>query len=81
MHPASFSFNMPGCEEIKEALVECIKHTDCMTKEQRTFHDCLAGLPSMEGEQEDICKRFRLAYFECKRSQINMRMRFREAIR
>ncbi|GFR68580.1 cytochrome c oxidase assembly factor 5 [Elysia marginata] len=61
-----------ACEGVRDDLIECLSQTDCVRKEKKTPRDCLHD-PSLP----DACVKLRLAFFECRRSMLDMRTRFR----
>jgi len=63
-----------SCSAIREDLKYCINTTDCVRKDRRTPRDCLRSRdPSVPEE----CYKLRTLLFECKRSLIDFRNRFR----
>ena len=60
------------CERARDQLLDCLLKTDCCRKQKRTPRDCLADIA--ESEQ---CQGYRVAFFECRRSLLDMRTRFR----
>ncbi|GFN75057.1 cytochrome c oxidase assembly factor 5 [Plakobranchus ocellatus] len=61
-----------ACEGIRDDLIECLLKTDCVKKDKKTPRDCLHE-PSLPDE----CVKLRVAFFECRRSMLDMRTRFR----
>uniref|UniRef100_A0A0B7BIR9 Cytochrome c oxidase assembly factor 5 n=1 Tax=Arion vulgaris TaxID=1028688 RepID=A0A0B7BIR9_9EUPU len=61
-----------ACEHIKDDLLECLLKSDCCKKDKKTPRQCMLD-PSIQ----DDCVRLRVAFFECKRSLLDMRTRFR----
>ncbi|KFM64919.1 Cytochrome c oxidase assembly factor 5, partial [Stegodyphus mimosarum] len=62
------------CSGVKERLVRCLMATDCVRIEKQTPRQCLkSNHPSIPEE----CYSMRTLYFECKRSLLDNRQRFR----
>ncbi|KAF0701598.1 Aste57867_7971 [Aphanomyces stellatus] len=61
-----------SCRDMAEALRDCMFTKECMADGTKTLKQCLA-LQEFKHE----CKEYRLAYFECKRGQLDMRQRIR----
>ncbi|XP_055349233.1 cytochrome c oxidase assembly factor 5-like [Paramacrobiotus metropolitanus] len=62
------------CAEVRADLKNCLLQTDCCAVERKTPKQCLIEHhPSVPDE----CYALRTAFFECKRSLIDMRSRFR----
>ncbi|KAG9288299.1 hypothetical protein G9A89_021330 [Geosiphon pyriformis] len=66
---------MPSsCKEIRQALVECLLESECVRLNRITPKECL------QPENAHLiseCQAIRRSLFECKRSQLDMRTRFR----
>ena len=60
-----------SCKDIAESLRDCLLKTECMKRPGTTMKDCL------DEEQSPQCQVLRNTYFECKRSQLDMRTRIR----
>ena len=60
------------CHKLRVKLKLCVLQTDCCRKEGRTPKDCLQA-----GDVPDECQQLRMSFFECKRSILDMRTRFR----
>jgi len=60
------------CETVRDDLLACLLRTDCCKKEKRTPRECLKDIQASEE-----CQNLRIAFFECKRSILDMRTRFR----
>merc|ERR1712037_715967 len=61
------------CHRLRVNLKICLLQTDCCRIEKKTPKECLL-------ENKDIpeeCQALRLAFFECERSVLDMRTRFR----
>ncbi|XP_032879118.1 cytochrome c oxidase assembly factor 5 [Amblyraja radiata] len=56
------------CSGVKEDLKTCLMALDCVLKEGKTPRQCL---------KEGHCKGLQLTFFECKRSMLDNRARFR----
>ncbi|EFX86759.1 cytochrome c oxidase assembly factor 5-like [Daphnia pulex] len=62
------------CSALREDLKFCIQNTDCFKKEKKTPRQCLLeNHPSVPAE----CHQLRQSFFECKRSILDNRQRFR----
>ncbi|CAL1538139.1 unnamed protein product [Lymnaea stagnalis] len=61
-----------ACEGLRDDLLECLSKSDCVKKDKKTPRECMHDslLP-----QE--CATLRVSFFECKRSMLDMRTRFR----
>ncbi|XP_059170545.1 cytochrome c oxidase assembly factor 5-like [Physella acuta] len=61
-----------ACEDLRDDLLECLQNTDCVKKDKKTPRDCmrLESLPQQ-------CAVLRNSFFECRRSMLDMRNRFR----
>ncbi|OQD74298.1 hypothetical protein PENDEC_c011G05772 [Penicillium decumbens] len=67
---------MPSsCNDIREALAQCLQESDCIMVQRRTPRECLAS-PLAE-ELPTKCQQLRKGFSECKRGMIDMRKRFR----
>ncbi|KAK2166517.1 hypothetical protein LSH36_38g03055 [Paralvinella palmiformis] len=67
----------PGraCQGIRDDLKECLLNSKCVKEDKKTPKECLllGHHPSVPLE----CQNLRMAMYECKRSLVDMRMRFR----
>ncbi|ETV68149.1 hypothetical protein H257_15879 [Aphanomyces astaci] len=61
-----------ACRDMAEALRDCMCEKECMSDGTKTLKECLRAK-----EFRHECKEYRLAYFECKRGQVDMRQRIR----
>ncbi|RLN44563.1 hypothetical protein BBJ28_00012500 [Nothophytophthora sp. Chile5] len=64
-----------ACRDMAEALRDCMVQQECMSDGKRTLKQCLH-----DRAYSHECKvglEYRLAYFECKRGQLDMRTRIR----
>nr|CCA28364.1 hypothetical protein PITG_00849 [Albugo laibachii Nc14] len=61
-----------SCRDMAQALRDCMIKQECMSTGERTLQECLH-----ERKYADECHAYRVAYFECKRGQLDMRTRFR----
>lgn len=59
-----------SCGQIKFDLVECLKRSECMRVQQRSFHDCLRAPDTEIGD----CGLLRKLHCECKKAQVTSRM-------
>jgi len=59
---------MVDCKDIAETLLDCLRQTECM-KSGNGAKECM--------NLTDDCRVYRNTYFECKRSQLDMRTRIR----
>ncbi len=59
---------MVDCKDIAETLLDCLRQTECM-KQGKGAKECM--------NLTDDCRVYRNTYFECKRSQLDMRTRIR----
>ncbi|KAL3880210.1 hypothetical protein ACJMK2_032467 [Sinanodonta woodiana] len=64
-----------ACDGLRTRLKECLILSDCVQKGGKTPKECLnlKGDPSVPNE----CQLLRTAFYDCKRSLIDMRARFR----
>ncbi|XP_054163946.1 cytochrome c oxidase assembly factor 5-like [Oppia nitens] len=63
-----------SCSAIREDLKYCINVTDCVRKERKTPRQCfLEHHPSIPDE----CHQLKQLLFDCKRSLVDFRTRFR----
>ncbi|GFQ71898.1 cytochrome c oxidase assembly factor 5 [Trichonephila clavata] len=62
------------CSGVREDLLLCLKATDCVKIQKRTPKDCLL---SRDPSVPDNCYSLRTLFFECKRSLLDNRQRFR----
>ena len=67
-HRVSSTELMVDCKDIAETLLDCLRQTECM-KSGKGAKECL--------QLTDDCRVYRNTYFECKRSQLDMRTRIR----
>ncbi|KIJ56547.1 hypothetical protein M422DRAFT_149943 [Sphaerobolus stellatus SS14] len=63
-----------SCEPLLNAFKQCILHSDCVVKDKRLPSECLR---EHMHELPLQCQSLRKAVFDCKRSQLDMRKRFR----
>jgi cytochrome c oxidase assembly factor 5 len=61
-----------ACEGVRDDLLECLLKSDCCKKDKRTPRECL-----QDSTVSNECAKLRVAFFECKRSMLDMRTRFR----
>lgn len=62
------------CSGLRKELKECVLASDCVKKYGSKPNDCLNT--EAQGMNED-CRRVQYAFFECKRSLLDFRTRFR----
>lgn len=60
------------CSGLRVDLKRCLLETDCCRVRNKTPLQCL-----QEGDVPQECHALRYAFFECKRSVLDMRTRFR----
>ncbi|KIK06764.1 hypothetical protein K443DRAFT_674048 [Laccaria amethystina LaAM-08-1] len=63
-----------SCQNLLNALKDCLIHSDCVVKQQNLPSDCLKNHFT---ELPEECQSLRKATFECKRGMLDMRKRFR----
>ncbi|CAG5120939.1 unnamed protein product [Candidula unifasciata] len=61
-----------ACQGIRDDLLECLLKTECCTVKKKTPRECM-----LDPAIPDECTRLRTAFFECRRSMLDMRTRFR----
>ncbi|XP_028935522.1 cytochrome c oxidase assembly factor 5 [Ornithorhynchus anatinus] len=57
-----------ACAGVREDLGLCLLQSDCVLKEGKSPRQCL---------KEGNCKALKVSFFECKRSMLDARSRFR----
>ncbi|XP_070554311.1 cytochrome c oxidase assembly factor 5-like [Ptychodera flava] len=60
------------CAAVREDFKNCLLASDCVRKDGKTPRECLKA-----GLMDDECNALRVAFFECKRSLLDNRTRFR----
>jgi len=60
------------CDGLRVDLKRCLLKSDCCLKSHKTPLQCL-----QDNEVPQECQALRVAFFECKRSLLDMRTRFR----
>ncbi|XP_060523440.1 cytochrome c oxidase assembly factor 5 [Cylas formicarius] len=60
------------CAVLRADLKMCLIESDCCKKHRKTPRDCLK-----DDSIPDQCKQLRFSFFECKRSILDARTRFR----
>ncbi|CAF0837066.1 unnamed protein product [Didymodactylos carnosus] len=65
-----------ACDLLRYDLKMCLLESDCCKKYGKTPKQCLQD-ESMRDHVDDECRRLAYTFFECKRSMIDMRARFR----
>jgi len=63
-----------SCAHLVASLKECLLRSDCVVKQGLLPSECIK---EHYDELPIECQAFRQAVFECKRSQLDMRKRFR----
>ncbi|KAJ5104539.1 hypothetical protein NUU61_001886 [Penicillium alfredii] len=67
---------MPSsCNDIREALAQCLQESDCIMVQRHTPRECLSS-PLAE-QLPTKCQQLRKGFSECKRGMVDMRKRFR----
>nr|XP_040574627.1 cytochrome c oxidase assembly factor 5-like isoform X2 [Lepeophtheirus salmonis] len=61
-----------ACQSLRVDLKRCLLLSDCCKKKGKTPLECLQN-----NDVPDECQAFKSAFFECKRSILDMRTRFR----
>jgi len=64
----------PPCYGLRKEFVECITQSDCFLKEGKNIKECMK--PGATGVSPE-CRSVQHNFFECKRSLLDMRTRFR----
>ncbi|XP_071125135.1 cytochrome c oxidase assembly factor 5-like [Mytilus galloprovincialis] len=65
-----------SCDRLRHELRDCLIYSDCVQKDKRTPRECLKlGTHNPTVPME--CHELRYRFFQCKRSIIDMRARFR----
>ncbi|ETI31060.1 hypothetical protein F441_21779 [Phytophthora nicotianae CJ01A1] len=59
-----------ACRDMAEALRDCMVQQECMADGTKTLKQCLH-----DRAYAHECREYRVAYFECKRGQMDMRQR------
>ncbi|XP_057314152.1 cytochrome c oxidase assembly factor 5-like [Hydractinia symbiolongicarpus] len=62
-----------ACSGLKAELISCLRKSDCMKKEGKALKECMAADANVDAE----CKQTQYSFFECRRSMLDMRNRFR----
>ena len=66
------------CDALRIDLKDCLVESDCCKKLGLTPKDCLVSKdPAVVAAIPPQCYQLRQAFFECKRSLLDMRARFR----
>ncbi|XP_074651130.1 cytochrome c oxidase assembly factor 5-like [Tubulanus polymorphus] len=65
-----------ACSGLREDLLECLLKSNCVRKDKKTPLACLK-LSQDAVSYPSECHKLRVAFFECKRSLLDMRQRFR----
>ncbi|XP_063956399.1 cytochrome c oxidase assembly factor 5-like [Lytechinus pictus] len=61
------------CAGLREDLKACLLESDCVRKDKLTPKECLKEGARVDSE----CRALQFAFFECKRSLLDTRTRFR----
>lgn len=61
-----------SCGNIRDDYKDCVLHSDCVFKDKKLPSQCISQ--GLDGEE---CQALRTLMFECKRSLLDMRTRFR----
>ncbi|XP_065059364.1 cytochrome c oxidase assembly factor 5-like [Rhopilema esculentum] len=69
-----FKEKHPSCDGLRKEFIDCITQSDCFQKEGKKIRECLH--PEATGVSDE-CRQIQYTFFECKRSLVDMRMRFR----
>lgn len=64
--------NRRPCSDLRDDLKECIEEADCVKVQRRKVKDCYES-----GELPIRCIQLRQILFDCKRSLLDNRLRFR----
>lgn len=60
-----------ACEDAMRALLRCVAESECVRAQGGSVKECLREAPQSE------CRAYHTGYFECRRSQLDMRTRIR----
>ncbi|KAB7500969.1 Cytochrome c oxidase assembly factor 5 [Armadillidium nasatum] len=63
-----------SCSGVREDLKACLYETDCVKKHKKTPRECLRTFDESIPQE---CYALRVTFFECKRSLLDTRQRFR----
>nr|XP_019564560.2 cytochrome c oxidase assembly factor 5-like [Aedes albopictus] len=63
-----------ACARVRADLKMCLLQSDCCKKERKLPRECLSR---QDGSVPDECFAIRTTFFECKRSLLDNRQRFR----
>ncbi|XP_055626784.1 cytochrome c oxidase assembly factor 5 [Toxorhynchites rutilus septentrionalis] len=63
-----------ACARVRADLKMCLLQSDCCRKEKKLPRECLSRT---DGSVPDECQALRVTFFECKRSMLDNRQRFR----
>ncbi|GAB6026176.1 hypothetical protein CHUAL_012387 [Chamberlinius hualienensis] len=64
----------PPCTKVRNELKECLLESECMRKGKKSAKQCLIDHGK---DVPDECYRLQYALFQCKRSLLDTRQRFR----
>ena len=59
-----------SCTAPREDLIQCVKKSECMVKDEKKFEDCLDLAHKNDASVGEECHKLLQAFFECKRSQV-----------
>lgn len=62
------------CAGVRADLKMCLLNTDCVKRDKKTPRECLK---TNDGSVPNECQALRNTFFECKRSLLDNRVRFR----
>ncbi len=63
-----------SCDTLRQEFIDCITKSDCFLKDNKKIKECMQ--PDSPGVDDD-CRKIQYTFFQCKRSLIDMRTRFR----
>ncbi|POR38620.1 Mitochondrial protein [Tolypocladium paradoxum] len=67
---------MPSsCQELREALAQCLQESDCVMVQRNKASDCLRE--PLVDTLPTKCQQLKKGYGDCKRGMVDMRKRFR----
>eukprot|EP00112_Aurelia_sp_Birch-Aquarium-sp1_P009825 Seg2131.4 transcript_id=Seg2131.4/GoldUCD/mRNA.D3Y31 product="hypothetical protein" protein_id=Seg2131.4/GoldUCD/D3Y31 len=62
-----------SCDGLRQEFIDCITKSDCFLKDGKKVKECLHPDTNVDSD----CRRIQTVFFECKRSMVDMRTRFR----
>ncbi|KAL6902939.1 cytochrome c oxidase assembly protein PET191 domain-containing protein [Trichoderma evansii] len=66
---------MPSCQELRDALAQCLQESDCVMVYRNKASDCLRE--PLHSTLPTKCQQLARGYSDCKRGLVDMRKRFR----